>query len=124
MGEIENFVAWEFASQQIYKHLVKLNLVTPRKRIAKKDDRWLLFAEIVMFDISESLAIVRQPYAVVLCNELSFTARHPPPPERGIVHGKVSMLRVIYFGRTEVGKRIQQAITYLNNEKAENQRRK
>jgi hypothetical protein len=32
------------------------------------------------------------------------------------------MLRAIYFRLTEVGKRIQQAITYLYSKKAENQR--
>jgi hypothetical protein len=58
MREIEYFVAWESVSQPVYKHLVKLNFITPGKRIAKKDDGRLFIRARVMLYIPETVTVV------------------------------------------------------------------
>ena len=58
MSQIENFEAREPVSQPVYKHLVKLNFITPGKRIAKEDNCRLFIREMVMLYISEPVAVV------------------------------------------------------------------
>jgi hypothetical protein len=70
-----------------------------------------------MLYIPEPVAVVRQLYSVITCDEFSFTTGHAFPPECVVVHGQVSVLRVIDFGVTEKGRWIKDAKADLDDNK-------
>jgi hypothetical protein len=75
-----------------------------------------------MLYIPEAVAVVRQPYSVITCDEFNFTAGDAFPAEYVVVHGQVSVLRVIDFGVTEKRRWIKDAKADLDDNQRENQR--
>ena len=80
---------------------------------------WILpVAGAVVFDIPESVPVVRERHPVVARDELGLSPRYALPSKLRVIHRQVAVLGKIFFAIAEKGEGIQDAITHFDDKEA------